>query len=442
MENNLTSDRRSVLTNSSWGAAQQIMLTGSNAVFGILIITVLSVEEYGAYSYATSLAALGQTVMTAGLSGLAVKALATAGDNSRRVVGTLLLLREFFGLAAFIAIVCIAFSSGSHVIFICVLVAAASLFGRALDAPEFWYQAHQRLAVPARVRIGISLAFFGLRIAAIFLSPNLWLFVLLFAAEGLVAGIAICVRYLVDKSAPGIGRPDPVQGKSLLRDSLPLFLSGIANQVNLRIDVVFIQIFLGTASVGIYSAAVRLAELTFMIPVVVMNTVFPILLKRRAAESPGGQYQALLQKSYTFAFWGGVGCALLTGAAGTVIIRFLFGEAYEQSIPLLWAQLIALPFIYMAAVFSKWIIAEHLLWASTVRHLAGALLAIVLNIVLLPIMGLWGSVVATVVAYISASYVACYLSRSTRPAAVAMNRAMLAPALFLISKISPIEAKE
>lgn len=434
-EDSSRENRKSIISNGSWGVAQQLVVTGGNAIFSILVVVVLSVADYGAYSYATAMFALGHSIMTAGLSGLAVKALVHADGRQAHILGSLMLIREGFALAAYCCLIGVALTSGSSQVVLTVIIVASALFGRAADAPELWYQADQRMGVPSRIRIVAALAVFGLRMVALVWWPELWLFAVLFVAEHAIAGVAVIVRYWFDSRSPRFARPDGQVSKELLRDSFPLFLSGVANQINLRADVIILQALLGASAVGIYSAAARLSELTHMIPIVILNAAFPLILGvRRKDGATSRAYRGLVQRSYDYAFWGGLGVALILALLGTFVIKTVFGAEYEESIPVLYVHLVSVPFIFMAAVYSKWIIAEHLLWASLVRHGAGALLNIALNFALIPTLGIMGSAVATVSSYVFASYGACFIGKKTQPAGIQMSKAFIAPARYVINR--------
>jgi O-antigen/teichoic acid export membrane protein len=110
-----------------------------------------------------------------------------------------------------------------------------------------------------------------------------------------------------------------------------------------------------------------------------------------------------------------------------ILIEGLFGARYSDAIPLLQVQSIALPFVFMGAVLSKWIIAEGRLGASVVRHWAGAALNVALNLWLLPRYGLVAAAMATGCSYITANYLSLFLIRSTRQPACQMSLAIVWP---------------
>ncbi|MCQ8115664.1 polysaccharide biosynthesis C-terminal domain-containing protein, partial [Vibrio parahaemolyticus] len=76
---------------------------------------------------------------------------------------------------------------------------------------------------------------------------------------------------------------------------------------------------------------------------------------------------------------------------GPWVLTTLYGAKYEASGPVLQIHVLALPFVFMAAVFSKFIIAENALFASLTRNTLGAVLNIALNFLLIPHWGILGS---------------------------------------------------
>jgi O-antigen/teichoic acid export membrane protein len=141
----------------------------------------------------------------------------------------------------------------------------------------------------------------------------------------------------------------------------------------------------------------------------------------------------MLQRSYDQAFWIGAAITAVIVALGPWAIGVLYGSAYDSAGEVLRIHVLALPFVFMGAVFSKWILAEDLLVASLVRHAAGAALNVALNLVLIPEWGLKGAAVATVVSYVTASYLACFIGGSTRQAGIQMSLAIFAPLRLAVS---------
>jgi len=443
----LSAESKGIVRNGMWAASQQTLGMVLNAVIGILLVLAVPVHEYGIYSYAVALCAIGSSVMSAGLSGLAVRELVNRRDENAIIVGGLTVIREAFALIGYIVIGLLSLTAGDGLATAATLLACVALFGRALDAPESWYLSHLRSRRTASIRMSTTAVLFVVRLGLLLLWPNIWLLLSLFAAESLIAGGAILYRYLKDPEAPGINRAGLAQTLPLLKQSWPLLLSGMANQINLKSDVVVIQAMLGSVALGVYSAAARLSELAYFLPVVFMNSTLPVLLKVRKEEGPeSARYKNMLQRSYDQAFWAGLLVAGVVAGVGSLVITHIFGDEYGPAVDVLVIHVMACPFVFMAAVYSKWIISEGYFWSSVVRHSLGAVTNIALNLVLLPTMGVRGAAIATVASYIMATYIAAFVGKRSRPAGRQMTLAIVAPvrygARYLAGRRNPRQTTE
>jgi O-antigen/teichoic acid export membrane protein len=435
--------RRRTLGSASWATIQQIVTLGATAVSGIILARFLTVADFGVFSYATTLAGMGMVIVTAGLSGLAIKVLVHDKNQQDRTMTGLIITREFFAIVAYVVLFLISLTSGSEVNIGATLIASLVLFARGFDASEYWFQARVESKKTAPIRIGVVLIMLGIRLAAAFAGAGLVVFLLLYLLESIAVSTGLLVRFLRDKESPKLAKPDLETPKSLLAASWLLMLSGIASQINSRGDIIIVQVLLGNTAVGLYSAAARLSEMFYFLPVVFMTATFPRLLRIRTKfGATSSEYRKELQRGYDQACWVGIGIAVVVLLAGPWALTLLYGERFASSGPVLQVHVIALPFVFMAAVFSKWIIAENLLVASLIRHAFGAVLNIGLNLALVPTAGIIGAAYATVISYFAASYLACFATKSTRQAGIQMTLALVAPVRYGVAAVRRLNKKE
>lgn len=424
----------SARSNGIWAVAQQLTTVGLSGLFAIALIRALPVADYGHFSYATTLGTLGAAIMTGGLQTLAVRELRLRDRGARTVLSSVVVVRELIALAVYILFVVYSAAFAGTGTVIPTAVACVSILARVFDAPELYFQAELRTKTPAVIRMVVSIVFFAARIGSIFLGGSVLLFVTLFALEYVIATLAIGIAYRRDTGNPVIESPDWEYTRSIARQAAPLALSGIANQVNLRADVILLQSLSGATSVGLYSAAARISEILYIVPTAYMGATFPSLVDLKKSDDKGA-YRRALEWGYSGAFYAGILVALTIYFLSDWIVALLFGDAYAVSADVLRIHVFACPFVFMAAVLSKWIVAEGVLWASFVRHFSGAAIAIALNILLIPMFGIIGSAWATLCSYAAASYFFCFFSKSTLSAAWMMSKAPFVPVLYLVSRM-------
>ncbi len=86
------------------------------------------------------------------------------------------------------------------------------------------------------------------------------------------------------------------RAKSLFAESWPMLLSVMAVMVLMRVDQVMLGQLIGNEAVGIYSAAVRISEIWYFIPFVIVASVFPAIIETKKQSED--IYYERLQKLY------------------------------------------------------------------------------------------------------------------------------------------------
>lgn len=418
---------RLIASNSAWGIAQQGAIILGGLATTVILARVLTTDAFGAYQSAVAGTTIGYAIMTAGLSGLAVRELKRSA-TPQRAATSILLVRELCGVISVAILLLWAMFTSEQAVTIAVLVTTPSVLLRAADVPELWYSAALKTQRSAQIRVATTLTFVGLRVVLLTTNPSLLLACLLFTAEAAVGTLALNLRYILEGQAPGYGRPSLQEGFSLLRSSFPLALSGVAQQVTQRGDLILVQILLGLGAAGLYAAAARLAEFALMLPVIFMNALFPVLLDLQR-ESPA-QYDRLFRRAYVYAWWSGVMLTVALWVGAPLWVAVVFGDGFEASVPILRVYSLAIPFLFLAAVFSKWLIAENLLWWSVTRHSVSALITLITIPSVSAAYGVIGVAWVSVTCAVVSSYLLCFTSATTRHPALQMTRAMVAPFLF------------
>jgi O-antigen/teichoic acid export membrane protein len=181
----------------------------------------------------------------------------------------------------------------------------------------------------------------------------------------------------------------------------------------------------GPESVGIYAVAARLSEMWYVVPAVIGASIAPRLFQLRRSDPD--VYLNRLKQAFSAMFWLGVGVALPISILATPLIGLLYGEQFRSAGLILSIHIWTCPFIFMGTVLQNWFLAEDLLPQIVIRSLVGVVLAVVLNLLLIPTLGGVGAAISTLVAYTGASYLGCFFSSKTFRVGVWMTEAMFWP---------------
>jgi O-antigen/teichoic acid export membrane protein len=201
--------------------------------------------------------------------------------------------------------------------------------------------------------------------------------------------------------------------------------SAITATIYLKVDQIMLGVMTGPEDVGIYAAASQLSEVWWFIPLMLMASLFPSLISLRQKDKAA--YHERLASIFAGLGWFGIALAAFVALSAPWLVRIVFGPGFEESVVVLRIHVWAMPFLFMRAALSRWIIMEGVYIVSLITHGAGAITNIVLNLVLIPRYGPVGAALATVVSYSVASFFSLFVYQGTRGVAGLMTRSVVFP---------------
>jgi len=400
---------KKIVANMNWLFLDKIIQMAVAFFVGIWVIRYLGPEQYGSLSYAMAFVALFGVIAKLGMDNIAIREFIKRPKEKDEIFGTLLLLKFFSGIITFIVSLTTVFfiKSGDFMIFWLTFIIALGFIFQISDVFDFWFQSRVQSKYAVYVRSGVNILSGLIKIILILVGASLAAFawVLLFGSIATLFGMVVAL-FFSDKKIPKF-KINPSIGKNILRDSWPLILSGIAVTIYMRIDQVMIGSMLNNQLLGSYSAAVALSEAWYLVPITIVGSVFPaIIYAKKISKS---LYLRRLQLLYDFMLWGSVIVAIPVSFFSNDIIFILFGQEYVQAGPVLAIYIWAGVAVSLNFTSGKFLIVENLTEVAFYRAFAGAVINIILNLFLIPIYGIVGSALATLISYsVSTLAILCF----------------------------------
>jgi PST family polysaccharide transporter len=188
----------------------------------------------------------------------------------------------------------------------------------------------------------------------------------------------------------------------LLKESWPLILAGLSVVLYMKIDVVMLGKMSDDREVGLYSAASRLSEAFYFLPMIIVSSLNPLLLRARA--SGAEQYRKSLLKLYVLMVRLSLAIALPLLILAPLLIETLYGIQYSESTAVLQVHVWAAVAVFLGVASSQYFTAEGKQKLSLYRTLLGLAVNIGMNFLLIPRYGALGAAVATLVSYFVATF--------------------------------------
>jgi PST family polysaccharide transporter len=198
----------------------------------------------------------------------------------------------------------------------------------------------------------------------------------------------------------------------LVRDSWPLVFSGLVVMIYMRIDQIMIGEMIGEREVGLYSAAVRLSELWYFVPMAIAGSMFPRIVELRMSDMK--QYTRRMQQMYDFLTWSSVAGALLLSFFAGPLINMLYGRQYVGAAGVLSIHAWTGVFVSLGVASGKHLLAENLTVIAFYRSASGAIVNVLANLLLIPRYGVIGAAFSTLFSQMLAAYGFDIVKASTR----------------------------
>ena len=396
---------------------------------GIYVARYLGPEQFGVYSYAVAFVALFGTVAKLGLDSIVVRDLVNHPQERNLYLGTafwLKLIGAFLTLGLLAAAV--QFTGNDATTNLYIFIIASGLIFQSFDVVDFYFQSKvlsKYVSICRLIQLALSSV---LKLYFIFIQADLFWFVLVSLIDQISLAITLAFAYWRQKIGSYFGRFDLGTAKALLKSAWPLIFSGIAIGLYMRIDQIMIKEMLGEREVGLYSAAVRLSEAWYFVPVVITTSLFPAILNAKNISSE--LYNSRLQRLYTFLMWIAVAVAVPMTFISDWLVTLLYGDAFEESGKVLMISIWGGVFVSFGVASGSWFTSENLQRYALYRTLAGAAINVGLNLILIPNYGLVGAAISTIVAQAMATLFFDALTKKTRAVFIMKLKALYFPNLF------------
>lgn len=392
------------LKNTSWMMAEQLLRIVAGLFVGIWVARYLGPEQFGLFSYVMAFTAIFGGIAKLGLDGIMVRELVNYPENRDTYLGTAFWLKvigAFIVMGLMAAIV--PFTNNDSQTNLFIFIIATGLIFQSFEVVELYFQSQVMAKIVSICKVVQLALSSSIKIYLVITQAELLYFVLVTAFDALSLAVSYAIAYRLRKDHPPFYKYfDLSIAKQLLKDSWPLIFSAIVVMIYMRIDQIMIKEMLGEYEVGIYSAAVRLSEAFYFIPMLIARSLFPAIIN--AKKQSEELYKERLQRFYTLMVWMAIGIALPMTFLSDWLIILLFGEIYQQADQVLMIHIWAAVFVFLGVAFGKYLLAENYTKINFQRTLLGAVTNVLLNLYLIPIYGVVGAAMATFLAQLIANY--------------------------------------
>lgn len=403
-----------ILANTSWLYFDRMIRMGVGLLVGVWVARYLGPEQFGLLNYALAFVALFGAVASLGLNNIVVRDLVKNPEIANATLGSAFILQLFAGLLTFgLAVIAIGYVRPNDALAkLMVTILSFVMVIKSSEVVKYWFESQVSSKYTVWVENIVFLLFAGVKIFLIIDQALLIAFVWVILAEAAVVAFTLLVVYMWRVNSLLNWQVQTQRAMTLLKDSWSLILSGLAVMVYMRIDQIMLGQMLDNQAVGVYSAAVRLSEIWYFVPMAIVTSIFPALIEAKKLSEE--IYYQRLQRLYDVVVLLSISVAIPMTLLSDWLILILFGSDYEGAGLILAMHIWIGLFVSLGVASGKWFLLENMSTLLFYRTIQGAVMNVALNFILIPKFGMQGCVIATLISYSFAAFWFDLFSKKTR----------------------------
>ena len=403
--------------------SEQVLRIVAGLLVGIYVARYLGPEQFGVYSYAAAFVVLFGAIARMGLDGIVVRDLVNHSEERDVYLGTAFWLKLIGALLTLgLLAIAVKFIGNDATTNLYIFIIASGLVFQSFEVVDSYFQSKalsKYVSIAKLIQLALSSV---LKLYFVFIQADLFWFVLVSLVDQISLALSLAFAYWRQKIGSFFGCFDLGTAKAMFRNCWPLILSGIAITIYIRIDQIMIKEMLGEREVGLYSAAVKLSEAWYFVPVIITSSLFPAIVNAKKISQE--LYHQRLQWLCTLMAWLAIAVALPMTFLADPVVSLLYGQHYREAGSVLMIHIWGAVFVFLGVSSGVFFTVENYTKKSFYRTALGAVSNVLFNLALIPRYGINGAAMATVLSQFIANFLYDLFDSSIRNLLIIKARAL------------------
>lgn len=411
-----------VIKNASWIIVCRILQSMIALVIGMISARYLGPSNYGLINYASSVVAFVVPIAQLGFRNVLVEEIVSHPEREGKTLGTSLLMSvvaSIFCIIGCLAFVSIANAGETDTFIVCALYSISLIF-QMTEMLQYWYQAKLLSKYTSIASLVAYVVVAAYKVYLLITQKSIYWFAVSYAFDFLIISAILFILYKKLGNQKLSFSFD--LGKKLFSRSRYYIVSSMMVTVFAQTDKIMIKMMVGNEANGYYATAITCASISSFVFTAIIDSMRPVIFTSKKTSQL--QFEKNISRLYSIVFYLGLAQSLVLTIMADLIIRILYGNAYLAAIPLLRIITWYSAFSYMGSIRNIWILAEEKQKYLWIINLSGAVLNVIGNFILIPILGASGAAIASVLTQFFTNFVLCFMMKPIKPVSKLIVRAL------------------
>ena len=398
------------MKNFSWLVAGKIVQMIISLVVGLLTARYLGPANYGLINYSTTYITFFAALCTLGIPSILVKNFTDKPDEAGTTIGTTLCLRFMSSVLSGLLIILIVslVDKGENLTLVVSSVVCVSLLFQPFDTFNYWFQYKYKAKIIAIVALVAYVSVAVYRVILLVQQRSVVWFAFAFALDYIVLAVLLFFCFKRDQGPKLM--VSWKKGKELLGLSYHFILSSLMIAIYGYTDKFMLKQMLDETSVGYYSTATAICAMWVFVLQAVIDAMYPTIM--RLYKQDYQVYERKNRQLYAIVFYTAILVSIVVSIFASFGIHILYGDAYLPATS------------YLGVARNAWLVCEGKQKYLKYMYVLAAVINVVLNFMLIPIMGASGAALASLITQIFTSIILPACFRELRPNAKLMIEAI------------------
>lgn len=372
----------------------------------------LGPTNYGQLSYAISFTGLFGFLASLGIDQILYRDLIRFPEKRDVYMGTALALRVAAGIVTVILCTASAFVwSPNDVSLILIFLVSLTFVFSSFQLLGYEFQAEAKSKYPSILSIIVVLILNALKVVVILSDQGVIYLAGILVLEPILYGVGYWYLRTREYGSVKNWKIDKGIAISILKDSTPLIFASAFFAVYARIDQVMIKNMMNAEAVGLYDSAVRISEIWYFLPNIIVAALFPTVVNAKKISEE--LYYKRAKKLFLFVMAVAIFTALPTALLSKYLITIIFGVGFIGALPVLQIYVWSNIGNALNLLMIGFLVSENKTKAISIATFCGMITNVILNVIFIPKYGMSGAAFASLISYMI-PFLSLFLFKSTR----------------------------